>query len=432
MSRAATSSAARTRGASDPLSPVTLTWSTATRRESRSHSQPTPSSGQDAHAGARRAGGRAARKREGGQGHPAACFDARVRIPTLVRRAAERTDDPAPGRPRGPLRRGRQRGRRHRGRGRGRSGGRAAARAGRRVEPGRRRRGLPGHRGADRHPRRRTRRRGARGRGRRAMGPARGRLRRARAGGRRVPGRASRDRSAPRRSRTSAPTARRWPRRSPPCACSTAPTARVRRLDPGGMRLHLPLERVQARARALGGARGALRAGGLRALGADPLRRAGAGARASRSARGRRRPRCARRCWRCAAARGWCSTPATPTPSRRARSSPTRCSTPARSPPCRSEPRSDWAPTSARRPGRRTTGRSRRRPPGSSSAPAFIAARATPRASPSPTKHTLALTNRGAGTTAELVALAREIADGVHDAFGVALVPEPVFVGHRW
>jgi UDP-N-acetylmuramate dehydrogenase len=47
-------------------------------------------------------------------------------------------------------------------------------------------------------------------------------------------------------------------------------------------------------------------------------------------------------------------------------------------------------------------------------------------------KHTLALTNRGAGTTAELVALAREIARGVRDAFGVALVPEPVFVGHSW
>ncbi len=47
-------------------------------------------------------------------------------------------------------------------------------------------------------------------------------------------------------------------------------------------------------------------------------------------------------------------------------------------------------------------------------------------------KHTLALVNRGGGTTAELVAFAREIAEGVHDAFGVALVPEPVFVGHRW
>jgi UDP-N-acetylmuramate dehydrogenase len=47
-------------------------------------------------------------------------------------------------------------------------------------------------------------------------------------------------------------------------------------------------------------------------------------------------------------------------------------------------------------------------------------------------KHTLALTNRGAGSTTELVALAREIAGGVRDAFGVELVPEPVFVGHAW
>jgi UDP-N-acetylmuramate dehydrogenase len=48
------------------------------------------------------------------------------------------------------------------------------------------------------------------------------------------------------------------------------------------------------------------------------------------------------------------------------------------------------------------------------------------------TKHVLALTNRGAGTTRELVALAREIAGGVHAAFGVVLVPEPVFAGHSW
>jgi len=47
-------------------------------------------------------------------------------------------------------------------------------------------------------------------------------------------------------------------------------------------------------------------------------------------------------------------------------------------------------------------------------------------------KHTLALTNRGAGTTAQLVALAREIAGGVEEAFGVRLAPEPVFVGHVW
>jgi UDP-N-acetylmuramate dehydrogenase len=47
-------------------------------------------------------------------------------------------------------------------------------------------------------------------------------------------------------------------------------------------------------------------------------------------------------------------------------------------------------------------------------------------------KHTLALTNRGAGTTAGLVTLAREIAGTVHDEFGVELLPEPVFAGHSW
>jgi UDP-N-acetylmuramate dehydrogenase len=47
-------------------------------------------------------------------------------------------------------------------------------------------------------------------------------------------------------------------------------------------------------------------------------------------------------------------------------------------------------------------------------------------------KHTLALTNRGKGTTTGLVALAREIADGVRGRFGVALDPEPVFVGVSW
>jgi UDP-N-acetylmuramate dehydrogenase len=44
-------------------------------------------------------------------------------------------------------------------------------------------------------------------------------------------------------------------------------------------------------------------------------------------------------------------------------------------------------------------------------------------------KHTLALTNRGGGSTADLLALAREIRDGVDDAFGVRLRPEPVLVG---
>ncbi len=44
-------------------------------------------------------------------------------------------------------------------------------------------------------------------------------------------------------------------------------------------------------------------------------------------------------------------------------------------------------------------------------------------------KHTLALVNRGAASTAELVALARELRDGVLDAFGVRLTPEPTMVG---
>ena len=45
------------------------------------------------------------------------------------------------------------------------------------------------------------------------------------------------------------------------------------------------------------------------------------------------------------------------------------------------------------------------------------------------TKHTLALTNRGGATAADVVALAREIRDAVRDRFGIELVPEPVFVG---
>jgi UDP-N-acetylmuramate dehydrogenase len=43
-------------------------------------------------------------------------------------------------------------------------------------------------------------------------------------------------------------------------------------------------------------------------------------------------------------------------------------------------------------------------------------------------KHTLALTNRGSASTADLLALAREVRDGVVAAFGVELRPEPVLV----
>ena len=44
-------------------------------------------------------------------------------------------------------------------------------------------------------------------------------------------------------------------------------------------------------------------------------------------------------------------------------------------------------------------------------------------------KHTLALVNSGSATTAGLMALARQIRDGVRDVFGVSLTPEPVLVG---
>ena len=45
------------------------------------------------------------------------------------------------------------------------------------------------------------------------------------------------------------------------------------------------------------------------------------------------------------------------------------------------------------------------------------------------TKHTLALTNRGGASAADVLDLAREVRDGVEAAFGVRLVNEPVLVG---
>jgi UDP-N-acetylmuramate dehydrogenase len=44
------------------------------------------------------------------------------------------------------------------------------------------------------------------------------------------------------------------------------------------------------------------------------------------------------------------------------------------------------------------------------------------------TKHTLALTNRGGAKADDVLALAREVRDGVRAAFGVELVPEPELV----
>ena len=47
------------------------------------------------------------------------------------------------------------------------------------------------------------------------------------------------------------------------------------------------------------------------------------------------------------------------------------------------------------------------------------------------TKHTLAVTNRGGASAADVLALARELRDGVEDAFGIRLVNEPVLVGEQ-
>ena len=45
------------------------------------------------------------------------------------------------------------------------------------------------------------------------------------------------------------------------------------------------------------------------------------------------------------------------------------------------------------------------------------------------TKHSLALTNRGNATAADIAALARRVRDGVREEFGITLIPEPVLVG---
>lgn len=45
------------------------------------------------------------------------------------------------------------------------------------------------------------------------------------------------------------------------------------------------------------------------------------------------------------------------------------------------------------------------------------------------TKHTLAITNRGSATAADMVAIAREVRAGVVDRFGIELHPEPLLIG---
>ncbi|MBC7640598.1 MAG: UDP-N-acetylmuramate dehydrogenase [Rhodoferax sp.] len=45
------------------------------------------------------------------------------------------------------------------------------------------------------------------------------------------------------------------------------------------------------------------------------------------------------------------------------------------------------------------------------------------------TKHTLAVTNRGTATASDVLAIARDVRDGVQATFGVTLEPEPTLVG---
>ena len=240
--------------------------------------------------------------------------------------------------------------------------------------------------------------------------------RRARLGRRRGAVRHPRARSARRRSRTSAPTARRSRRPSRRCGSGTATLRGVRtfanadcgfgyrtsrfKADPGR---HVVLDvTFQLRAGRLGAP--VAYAELARTLGVEPG--------AARAAR----PTSARRSWACAAARAWCSTRPTTTPGAPARSSPTRSSTPTDVP--------DGAPAWPQADGRVKTsaawliehagfgkgygaGRGRRCPT------------STPWRSPT----------AAARRTDELLALAREVRDGVEAAYGIRLVNEPVLVG---
>ncbi|MGO4441940.1 UDP-N-acetylmuramate dehydrogenase [Mycobacterium sp. 2YAF39] len=45
------------------------------------------------------------------------------------------------------------------------------------------------------------------------------------------------------------------------------------------------------------------------------------------------------------------------------------------------------------------------------------------------TKHALAVTNRGGATSADVIALARAVREGVRETFGIELTPEPILIG---
>ena len=191
-------------------------------------------------------------------------------------------------------------------------------------------------------------------------------------------------------------------------------------LDPCGVRLRLPGQRVQARPDRYVVLGRRVRPRALPARRAGPLRRAGARTSASRSA-----TRCPAADVRAAVldlrrAQGHGARPGRPRHvERRARSSPTRCSTAARGGP---------AARPTRRAGRSRDGRVKTSAAWLIEQAGFAKGYGTGPARIS-TKHTLALTNRGGATTEDLLALAREIRDGVRARFGVDLVNEPVLVG---
>ena len=152
--------------------------------------------------------------------------------------------------------------------------------------------------------------------------------------------------------------------------------------------------------------------------------------RASSWARACRSATPARRCWSSAGRAAWCSTTPTPTRGRAGRSSPTR-SSPVTSSTTSS---SAWAerlgwegPTPPRFP--EPDGRVKTSAAWLIDQAGFAKGFGLPGPAALSTKHTLAVTNRGGATAADVVALARQVRDGVRDAFGVTLVNEPVLVG---
>ena len=169
--------------------------------------------------------------------------------------------------------------------------------------------------------------------------------------------------------------------------------------------LRLPHQRAEELVRR-GGARGRVRTGRRRTA----ARRCGTASWRMRLAPNRIRasspPGSARRCWRCGRARAWCSTMPTTTPGASARSSPTRSSRRPTSTGCVPHVGGEVPNYPA--------------PDGVKLAAGWLVERAGfGRGYPGPdaparlsTKHALAVTNRGAATTADVLALARTVRDG--------------------